>query len=109
MHARANTVDDNTHAATARVRTPPLLDHLEHAARAHSQQLENLGLLRHGFTAHYYPLTSWELREQRRVAAAFALATNVDVFLALVRGEAVPEHRLDQTVLAAHRRRLRGS
>lgn len=89
--------------------TAQLFDELEREARARSEGLEAFGKLPGpkrnpplGFTERHYPLTLRETLELRRLKAAAASATDVDVFVALVRGEAVPVSRLSRRVVEQH-------
>lgn len=91
-----------------------LITTLEREARERSRTLENTWrnghgfLLPSGFTDHYYPLTHAEHVALRRQRAAWALADSIEVCGALLQGEPVPRHRLNQAMLAAHERRQRG-
>lgn len=68
-------------------------------ARHTSRQLENEGRLSHGFTDYYYPLTRQEESDGRRARACWALATDIPTLRALLRGDAVPRHRLNHQPL----------
>ena len=85
--------------------TDPLLAELEERSRAAATGLEAAGKLPTGFVARCYPLTKPEARELRRLQACAALASDVDTFCALARGEAVPRHRLNAELLELHARR----
>ena len=83
-----------------------VLDLAEREARKRSETLEALGKLQSGFTATRYPLTPGEQHELRRLKAAAAAATTVDVFVALACGEAVPVHRLNKRLVERHYQRV---
>ena len=85
---------------------PDWLDHWDADARKAAQHLENQNLLPNGFTAKHYPLTLREQAESRRLRAAMEAAPDADTFVALAKGDIVPEHRVDQGLLAYHRRRV---
>lgn len=81
--------------------TDDLLAQLEQEARERSWGLEALGKLpgpkkcpTRGFTARHYPLTLRERLELDRHKAAMQAADGPDTFLALLRGEPVPLHRI---------------
>lgn len=71
------------------------LSEYEAEARARAQELENRGKLPQGFTEAYYPLTPSEQAELKRLKHALAIATDADTFVALAKGQAVHESRLD--------------
>ena len=77
-------------------------------ARKRAVGLESLGKLPPGFTEKHYPLTREESRELRRLKAADAAAPNVDVWVALCKGEAVPARVLKPQIVSDYRRRRRG-
>jgi hypothetical protein len=83
-----------------------LLLELDAEARQCAVGLEALGRLPRGFVQKRYLMTPRELREHRRLCAALVAARDVDAFVALARGEAVPASRLRTEVRAAHNRRL---
>jgi hypothetical protein len=76
-----------------------LFDEVEREGRARCEGLEALGKLPSGWTTKHYPMTSRERRELRRLRAAGDLAGDVDVWVALCRGRAVPRYRLRAEVL----------
>lgn len=69
-------------------------------AREETQRLENTGRLDAGFTETYYPLTTDDHRELRRLTTALLLADSATTYVALTKGEAVPKHRLRPDYLA---------
>lgn len=75
-------------------------------ARARAVALESRGKLPAGFVDRHYGLTPREQVELRRLKACGAAATDVDVFVALCKGEAVPAFRLRQQIISRHRRRI---
>lgn len=94
--------------------TRQLIDELEHEARQRAVGLEALGRLPGpkkcpplGFVHRYYPLTSREQAELRRLKGAAALATDAATYVALARGDAIPISRANQAALA-HVRKARG-
>lgn len=71
------------------------LDQYEAEARAYTQQLEDAGKVPFGYTADHHPLTAGEQAELKRLKHALTIATDADTFVALVKGQAVHESRLD--------------
>lgn len=86
------------------------LEWVERDARAKSLALENSidPRLPQGFTDYYYPPTSRETREARRVEAAMRLAPDYETLVALMEGKAVPRARLRKDVLDTVGRMRRG-
>lgn len=103
-----STTAERPHDQTKDYNIHDLLEQLEVDARTTAQRLEAQGRLTGGFTYHYYPLTKREQAIGRVYRAAFTLADNITVCRALLRGENVPRHLLNQAMVAAHERRQHG-
>lgn len=98
---------ETTEATTAGATTADLFEQLEVDARASARTLENAGKLTGGFTDHFYPLTRREEAAGRRARACWLLATDLDSLRALLAGQRVPRHRLNQRYLNMHTERTR--